>query len=256
MKGRYEAVLNGVALSDLDEKLLILNIEYSAPQYNFQTYTVAGRQGASVFDMKKDPVSVKISFELHLYSIQARQNACQNVISWARNGGDLEINDRPGQVLHCVCNELPSIDSVRDWTSPVTIGFTAYSLPYWEEKTPAKITLTGTSASGNLFVPGNGGEAFVKCTVSHSSSLSSLRVDCGSTFIALSGISVAANKPVYISYDSNGILSIVANNVSLLNKRTAASSDDLKVRSGVTSTFSLTASSSSTALFEVRGLWE
>jgi hypothetical protein len=179
----------------------------------------------------------------------------QDIVKWAWNGGVLEVNDRDGQQLNCICEAYPSIDSVRDWTNPLSITFAAYEIPYWQDKTATTLTLTGTEASGTKSVGGNGDDCYVKCTVVPSGTLTSLTVTAGDTSIALSGISVSSNTTLTIGY-VDGIFVISAGGSSLLGKRTAASSDDLRVACGGTRTFSVTANVSVTATFEFRGNWE
>lgn len=255
MISRYEVVLNDVSMADLNENLLILDVSHEQPKFQRETVHIAGREGLVIEDQYRETASVTITFELHIYGIAERQAALDSVISWARNGGILKTNDREGQRLVCICDKFPSVSSVMRWTDPLSITFSAYCIPYWEDDVPLALTLSGRNASGNLEVSGNGGNALVSCEITARAALSQIRVNAGSSFIELTGISIPANGVVKISYDNDGVLSIKYGNTSLMNKRTAGSSDDLVVPSGKTSTFSISANASVLVAFSVRGCW-
>lgn len=255
MISRYEVVLNNVSMADLNENLLILDVSHEQPKFQRETVHVAGREGLVIENQYRETASVTITFELHIYGIAERQSALDSVISWARNGGILKTNDREGQRLVCICDKFPSVNSVKRWTDSLSITFSAYGIPYWEDEQASVITLSGKNASGNMEVSGNGGNALVSCEITARATLSQIRVNAGSSFIELSGINIPANGVVKIGYGNDGVLSIKYGNTSLMNKRTAGSSDDLVVPSGKTSTFSITASASVLVAFSVRGCW-
>lgn len=257
MTSRYEVTLNGVEMSSLNAALLILDLEYSDPSPQFRTATLANRDGSTITGRYKADVSVTVSFELHLYDTAARQAALHDVIRWARAGGTLKTSDRTGQVLECVCDQLPAISSARNWTDPLKLRFAAASFPYWQAETPTTVTLTGSSAAGSITVPGDGGDAPLSVAVTPSSgTLTSLTVTAGSSTIALSGLSVAAGTTLWMEYSPAGNFRIRANAVSQLPKRSAASSDDLRVPTGLAAALSLTANVAVTAIFSARGVYE
>lgn len=250
MHSRYDAYLNNVALSSLNVNLYVSDISYMPTQEEVTLAHLAGRNGGLVVRRRKEQSTVTISFELHVYSTQLRQEACAEVIRWASNGGRLTTTDRQGQFLDCVCTKLPAIESALKWTDNLTVEFTAYAIPYWQSVTADTATVNG---SGTLFVHGNGGKAMVNATITANDSMTSLSIEVGETTIALSGISLSANDQVEISHSADGILSIKKGSTSLLNKRTAASSDDLLAVCGADNL--ITVSSNATAVVSVKGVW-
>lgn len=252
MVSRYGVSLNNVSMASIDENLLILNVKHEPPVYKYNTHSIAGKQGSSVSNRHKEAERVTIDFEIHVYAIDDRQEVLQDVIRWAKDGGVLEVNDRDGQQLVCICESIPSIDSVRDWTNPLSITFAAYDIPYWQDKTTTTLILEGEEVSGTQAIGGNGDDCYVKCTVVPEGTLTSLTVTAGDTTISLTGISVSST--LVIGY-VNGVFTI-NDGSSLLSKRTAASSDDLRVACGVTRTFSVIANVPVTATFEFRSNWE
>ena len=253
MTSRYEAYLNETALSSISPDILVLNIEYSAPETQYITFNVANRDGARIHKNYTSSVSVRITFEIHTYDTLKRQAICQNVALWAKNGGYLETNDRLGQRLRCVCTQKPVLNS-RDWTAPVTIVFTAYVIPFWEQEVPASVTLTaGTSGSDQLYVPGNVDGALTEVDILANASLSSVSLTVNGSTLSLTGLSVSSGNTITITYDDNMIQSIKVGTTSLLNKRTGV--DDLVMKCGEYNTVSFSSAASVTVTFKARGLW-
>lgn len=253
MISRYEAYLNGVALSTISADILITDVEYSAPSIRTDVFSVAKRHGARIYRRYVDKTSVTISFAIRNYDTRARQMICGNVAKWAKNGGILKVNDRDGQRLRCVCENPPSISSALRWTDTMRIVFSAYALPFWEENIPSALQLTGTSATGVLYVPGNVDGAMMEASIKANAALSSVTIGVNGQTLTLSGLSVASGNTIKISYDDNMIMSIKQGNTSLLNKRTGV--DDLIVNCGERNIVTLTASASVTADLTARGLW-
>lgn len=254
MISRYEAYMDGEALSAVDPSLLILDIHHNDPGLQIKKNALGGRDGAVVTGRYLEKASVTISFAIREYNIANRQAVCSRVIKWAK-GTVLKTNDRTGQMLYCICDDYPVINSAMAWTDPLSITFSAYGIPYWQEEFAKTATLTDTSENDTLFVPGSADMAFVNVDITAGAAVSSLTVGCGETAIELTGLALSDGDVVSIAYDQNGLMSIKKGNTSLLNKRTAASSDDLIAVCGEENEISITASGSVTAVFSVRGCW-
>ena len=241
MISRYSVSLNGNELSEIDERLLILDVSHQASEITREQFKVANRDGARLYDEYRQKISVAV---------------LQSIVAWAKNGGKLRTNDMDGVYLDCVCEQLPSIQSVKKWLDPLTVVFSAYDFPYWQDEDPAVASLTGRNSGGSIDVPGTAKKAYASVTVtSKAGTVTSLTIYVGSTSISLSGISIAKNKTVIVDYDKNRILHITSDGVSLLNKRTGASSDDLYALCGETNEIRVVASSEVTATFTIRGAW-
>lgn len=253
MRSRYSATLNNISLESIDADILILDIQYATPQFNDNTFSVAKRNGARFVDRIFETGEARIIFEIHSYSTQKRQAICNDIVRWAKNGGKLETSDRPGQFLQCVCTGFPTIESAKNWTDPLTVTFTAYAYPFWQEKESSVLALTGTSGSGTLFVQGNVDNALVSVDVKANASLSSVSLTVNGRTMTLSGLSVSTNSTVKIEYDDNAIQSIKVGTTSLLDKRTGV--DDLLAKCGENNSISISASASVTATFKAKGMW-
>lgn len=254
MISRYEAVLNGLSMQGISTDILIHDIKYSKPVFHDDTYSVAKRHGSRILERNFDSISVTIEFEIHAYSISRRQAICNAICAWAKKGGVLETNDREGQFLQCVCSEFPSVESARNWTEPLTISFTAYAYPFWQEKIPSVHSFSaGTSGSGTLWVPGNVDDALVEAEIKANASLSSVSITVNGRTLSLSGLSVASGNTIVLSYDSDGIQSIKVGSTSLLNKRSGV--DDLLANCGEVNNISFSASASVNVTLKIKGIW-
>lgn len=253
MKSRFDALLNGVALSGLDENICVTDISYPSPEISYTIAKFAGRNGGMATNRKLDQTVVSISFELHVYGTRHRQTACQQIVAWAKNGGRLQTSDRTDQYLQCICTKLPSIESASKWTDELTVEFTAYGIPYWQGVFPSKAVFSGADAEGEIFVQGNA-ETRPDIQITANAAVTSLTVGFGSTSVALSGLSVSSGGVIQISHDENGILSIKTGTTSLLGKLTVTSSDDLVADCG-NIPVSVEANGSVTAEFTVKGVW-
>ena len=253
MISRYEAYLNGVALSSVSADILILDVEYPTPTIRTETFSVARRQGLRVHRQYIEKTSVTISFTIRNYDTRARQSICGAVAKWAKNGGILTINDRVGQRLRCVCDTPPMISSALRWGDTLRLVFVAYSLPFWEEVVPSVLQLSGTQENGLLFVPGDVDGAMVEATITANAALTTVTLGVNNLEMVLSGLSISSGQSISITYDDNMIQSIKVGTTSLLNKRTGA--DDLLVNCGEVNSFSISADASVTVNFSVRWLW-
>lgn len=254
MTSRYEAYMDSVSLSGLDDSIFILDISHPAAERSRSFVNIANRSGSFMSSDKRSPISVVITFEIHKYAIADRQAVCDKVVKWA-GGSILKTNDMTNKQLVCVCDEYPSVNSAKRWTDPVSMTFTAYEFPYWEDTTQTTITLTGTQADGTLAVPGVIDDAFVEATITANANVSEVSLTAENTNITLEGLELESGDVVTISYDSKKILSIMQGTVSLLGNRTGESSDDLVVKCGKTSGFSVEADASVTVVFKVRGCY-
>lgn len=253
MISRYEVVLNNIPLSSLSTDIIILDIKYSFPNINNETFEVAKRQGARIHRRYIEKTTVTIDFSIRAYDIKERQTICGNIVRWAKNGGILQTNDRNGQHLRCVCDEFPVINSALKWTDTLSITFAAYALPFWEEDVPSTLTLTGANTSGNLYVPGNVDGAFVEATIKPNGTLTTINLWNNDKTMALSDISVSSSQTIVLSYDDEMIQSIKVGNTSLLNKRSGV--DDLLAKCGENNGLAVIANTSVTVTYSIKGLW-
>ena len=244
--------MNGVALSAVDPSIRVLDIQPGEVKQTIRTNRVTGRPGARIEKAEVESVSVNVMFEIREYDTRKRQQICQKVQEWARSG-TLTVSDRPNQKLRAVCEDFPTAGA-KGWTDQLTIGFIGYNPPYWEE-TYRTVVEFDAAGSQSAFVPGNVPECLVSATVTAAAAITSITVGVNGKNIELTGLTVASGDKVYIGYDDNLILYIRHGSTSILDKRTAASVDDLKAECGKQNTFTVSASGNVTAKMYARGCW-
>lgn len=257
MTSRYEVYLNDIALSSIDPRILILDMQYDSAGIERKESRIAHRDGQFLGDLYKAGCRVTITFQLRIYDISARQSVCQEIAKWAMRGGVLKTNDRPTQMLVCVCDEPPHITSALKWLDDLSVTFRARSYPFWQDVVPTTLSLSGTAHNGSeVYLNGIAEKAYVSVTVSPvSGTLTSLTVSVNDSTITLQGISVPSGNTLEIGYDADMILHIKAGATSYLDKRTSASSDDLIAKCGQDNFVTFTADTSVEITFSVKGAW-
>ena len=221
---RYRASIFGSQLDQylqsddrFKDKLVILNIGYAAPEFNRTIETAGDNDGGIITRSYRASASVTITFGLYIYNTAQRFEACQMIKTLCRKGGTITTSDRPGQALYnCVCEQYPEIDSARDWTAPLTMTFTSYAFPYWQNTADTVKSISGKKTSASVTIPGNAPKCNVTCEVTAKAtfqpsgqivdiSASLLTISVGSTKLMLN-YNMKQNNYLLIDLDSNNNL--------------------------------------------------
>ena len=243
MMTRYSAWLDGLPLHEIDPTIYILDIQEEPAQMDVSTAAKAGGFGRFVVMRQRQTLSVTISFAIREYDVTRRKAIMQKVVTWAKGGKYLSINDRPGQRLRVEVDELPTIASALRWTQELSITFTAYAFPFWENDYADSMT---TSGAASMMVMGDADAAPVDVSITPSGS--SVTVKADKTTITLHDVS----GNIEISHGDDGILRITSSGESILSHRTPESSDDLTATPGRVNELFV---EGGTATFRVRGVW-
>lgn len=254
MMGRYEAMLNGINLTSVDPAILITDISYSVPNYDVNGITIAKRHGSRIQAQRKSETSCTITFAIRAYDTAERNRICQQVVFWARDGGELQTSDRDGQKLKCICTAYPTIQSALRWTDSLSITFTAYTLPWWQEVAEQRLILNGTSGNSTLYVPGTAPEAMVEVKVTPTQLITWVHLSVRNRVLSLGGMTIGGGDPIVISYDDNMIQSIKVRGISLLPNRSGV--DDLIAVCGKPNSVAFSADGDCQVVFTARGLWD
>lgn len=259
MIGRYEAYIDGVALTSINNNIIITDISHKPASIQQKTARVANRDGSRVVGSYADAASVGVKFLIREYDILKRQEICQKIAQWATQGTYITTNDRRWQKLRCVCEQTPTIESSKNWTDEITMTFKGYNPPYWQEINATKVTLGGTNGatSGNtsVHVLGNVKNTLIGAKITAKASISTVYLAVNSKVIGLAGLSLSSGDVVTIDYDDDMNIRIKKGSTSLLGKRTAESADDLLVDCGKMNTFSFESSAAAVVEFTIRGWW-
>ena len=254
MRTRYLVGLDGVELSAIAPEIIVTDITHNAPVREIRSSGIAGRNGKLYTRTVTSSTGVTVSFEIHTPDVRRRAALMEEVQRWAMPGGVLTTSDRPDRVLRVVCESPPSIGSAQKWTGVCSIGFVAYAVPFWEDETPRRVSITGTG-SKSLFVPGFAAPASVEATVKNTGSgeISSVTLTAGDTSMTFRGLSMGAGQTMILAHDARGLLTARIGGESVLDKRTAASSDELELDPGRSATLSVTTDGTASTTFDVRG---
>ena len=257
---RQDVWIGGRSLRDLDARIVSVSIEETDNQIEETFSQTPGRAGQRLLERKRIGKVISVDFALReIYDLASRSEIIDAVNGWAAGAGYIEISTRPGKRILAPCRQFATPGTIRDYTTKIRLEFQADLSPFWEDTKPARLTLSGSTASGQLLMRGTY-HGLVEASVSTSSgSITSLTVsvtgaDGHVSSIALSSISVASGTAIVIGHDANGIFSINAGSTSLLSKRTAASSDELTASPGK-ATVSITANVAVSAEITGRGRW-
>ena len=252
---RYRAWMDGEGLHDVDPAVIITDIRESKPEENIVTAGNGYRDGQRVLYRHREALSVTIRFMIREYDVARRKGILSRVLAWAHDGW-LQINDRPEQRLRVVCEDMPAITSALKWTEELSVVFTAYAVPYWQETHAVSVSGSGQSGTVHL-APLGDMPCCLEANISNTGSgtLNILTLTAGNRSFAFSGLGLASGKTLTIRYaEDTGLLRMEIEWESVMNKRTAASADDLLLYPG-SNTITFTADQQISGIFKARGLW-
>ena len=254
MRTRYSVALDGVELSAIAPEIIVTDITHNAPVREVRASDIAGRNGKLYTRTVTSSTGVTVSFEIHTPDVRRRAAIMEDVQRWAMPGGVLTTSDRPDRVLRVVCESLPTVGSAQKWTGNCSIGFVAYAVPFWEDEAPRRVSITG-NGSKSLFVPGFAAPASVEATVKNTGSgtISSVTLKAGDTSMTFAGLALKAGQTLTVSHDERGLLTARIGGTSVLDKRTAASSDELELEPGRNATLTAKTNGTASTTFAVRG---
>ena len=253
---RYRVAVGGVQMDSLSDDLCILDVSYTSTEIQSPQNRSAGLDGYDKGQEYFEKQTVTVTFELHIYNTAKRNEACQKINKWASSGGSLTVNDRKDQrLVNIKCEKYASIESVRDWTAPLTIVFSTTYVPYWQSSTAKTLNLSGKSAKGTLKMDGNIGNALVAVTATAQATITSFQITVGDTKLKLTGLNIASGKQLIIDYQRNRYLRIRADGTNVMSKLDPSSSDLLTAPCGVNTSVSITASNKMAYEVTARGLW-
>lgn len=255
MIGRYRVSINNIQLDTVDDRILIENVQYPEPNVSRAVATLGSRDGGIVTRRYRQKAEASITFSTNVYGTEERLDVIQKVIRWMNSGKVLRINDRNlTHLSHAIPEVYPAIN-VRDWTEPMTITFSDYVFPYWEDDEETVINIAaGTNKSGSITIPGSAEETYLNAEITAGASVTWIKVISGDYMIHLTNLSLSSGNVVTIDHDDEMNLRIRKGTTSLLEKRTAASSDDLMAKIG-TNSINVQASGSVSSVIKARGCW-
>lgn len=231
--------LHGVQMDSLDSSIVIRNVSYGAPKETVNAVSRIGGVGQRITSRHWDTLDIAVSYAIDLpkTSQQSRRTVYEKVCAWALPGGWLELGNNYRRRAWIEQTILQDPEDFRDWTKDFVIVFRAYSIPFWQDSAMAieyKSAYDGTAF--NMTVPGQVRTVIgVSYKNTSGSAMTAFSITVGNNTIALTDINVADNETLVITHDEAGLLKIYTGTTSWMDKRTAASSDDLYADPGTVS---------------------
>lgn len=252
MARHIDVWMDGVALSTVGP-ILVRQVYEDPPTLEISNGERPGRYGQRKLLVKRQSLQVAVECQIReLYDLAARSKIRDEIYRWA-SGSVLQLSNHPGRRLHCYLSADPALGEVRDYTSAIRLEFTADEIPFWEDDTPERLTMSGTENEGDLLIQGTVPSP-VSMTATAGDTLTEFSVTAGGSTIVLTGLSIAQDGVLTFERDAVDNLMIRSGSTVLLNKRSAASADDLMAGPGPTAV-SFTADASCEVVFSARGRW-
>lgn len=248
---RYQVWLDQQGLQDIDPAIFITDIQEQPPSQLLSTAARAQGDGVFLARRNRQSLSVTVRFAIREPSPARRQAVLQKVRAWAQQGSFLSTSDRPLQRLKVQAENLPTLQSALKWTDALSITFTAYEAPFWEDSQPT------TATASSLYLPGDAPSAPMDMRwVCNSAAPDVVTMATPLSSITFRGLPLKAGQELVISHES-GILTATIDGADVLPCRTPESSDDLLLPCGQTSTVTLTADGQAATgcTFTARGRW-
>ena len=226
MMTRCMCALNGKGLQDIDPAICVTDIIESVPAMTFAAAANARRDGSRLLRAQRQSLSVRVTFEIHEYDAARRKAIAVRACDWAREGF-LTVSDRPGQRLYAVCDLLPVIPSALQWTDPLTVGFTAYALPYWQDAVPASAAFQGTEGMTNM-VPGGTAPCFLEAKIQAEGTVNTVAVAVNGRAYRWENLNLQKGQTLDVGYEDGSRRQFMrVGDQSVLCHRTPDSADDL-----------------------------
>ena len=258
----YRVYLGGQGLQDLAPGITVTSIQERGAELEIQQSANAKYQGTHVIGMARRSKEILIKLWIKDRTMERRARTMDLILEWASRSGALTVNYRPHQRMNVTCTGYPALGGDWKWVEEAEITFTAHGVPFWEDENLTTASLPTAAAAAELAIqpPGTAAECFLRWDLVNSGSgtLTALTLQSAGngSFIALEGLAIPPAGRVVADYDLNGYLTIKdGSGNSLLNKRTAASYDDVILKQRTGNTIRLTANQPLTGLISARGLY-
>ena len=235
----FSVSLNGEHLGDLDPRIRLVEVS-EIPAEETVTIRRALTDGDPVALVRRQRLDVRLSLFLKEPGAAAKSALISRISAFFRPGGVLTASWRPGLQLHVDTASLPGIPGLLAWNQTMDVTLNASAGPYWEDAEP--VTLRQEIRRGSVTVtppgqlPYTALEADFQNVATQVLQVLEIQVYAGEervSYLSLSGLSVQTGEHVTIGYDARGFLTIQAAGKSALSARSAASSDALRVKTGV-----------------------
>ena len=194
--------------------------------------------GLHLLRRQREQLSLRVRFLIEEYDIAARHQLLHLVAAWAEAGGVLTLHEDGKRVLRVVCTQFPAM-STLNWLETLSLVFTAFSCPYWEDAAETSFLMPNTSDAPSklLAVPGDAPETPLNLLIRNigDTAITTLTISAAGK-ISFQGLTLAPGAAIRIHHNAGVFAAEMVSDdstVSILPYRTPDSADDLLLRPGV-----------------------
>lgn len=130
---RFDATNGGGKFSEIADEVVLLDIIEQPAETDVQTVDFAGGHGMRVGNVRRKSLSVQLVYTINTQDPAKWAAAHDKVVQWAVKADSLTVSTRPGKKLTGKFYIPPAMGSVLRWTQELTITFTAYGVPFWQD---------------------------------------------------------------------------------------------------------------------------
>lgn len=258
MASKYQAYMNGISLTGLDDRIHIVDVKEketlnisSASKFAF---------GKRVTSRKRESLTISLDLMLKVRCSDDYAAIIDKIHAWAVDGL-LELSYRPFQQINCICTALPGISSIYKWTTVITMEFTSYEVPYWEStgETVAEVA-SSNNQDITINIPGSADTVLYGEIKNVSSSICNyIGITSSRGMFVFSALGLASGETLNISYNDANLLrlEIVSSagiSRTVYDKRTPESDDDIILKPG-SNRITLSATNNCKWTIKARGRW-
>lgn len=158
MKTHFSCQMNGIELGDIDERIAVVDIAEESPALALSTSGNAKYDGTRLIRRTRQHLTVEITLAILERDPARRSEIADKVAAWCQDGY-LTVSYRPGQRLRCALAALPGMGSALKWAQELTIRYTAFDWPWWEDELPvvARISQAGQAGGSGVLPHRDGG---------------------------------------------------------------------------------------------------
>lgn len=241
MQMARRVALDGLHLDDADARIVISAVEPGEARENISAAETAGGFGQRIESRHRSTMDIVVRFKImqngrSAAGMQVRSEVLEKANAWARNGGLLTTNFKPGKGIRVVLAQPAAEGSLWAFDKEFQLTFRAYGIPYWEDtsKTAAEVDSEGS----NILFRGSA-EAQVDAEMENTGSgtIDEAMISIGGVVMSFDDLGLEAGEALVIDHTDDGLLRIRINNEgtyrSAMAKRTPESADDFLIAPGL-----------------------
>jgi hypothetical protein len=233
--------LGGIQLDEIHDAVVIRSVDPGVAHEDVNSVNRLGGFGQRMTGQHWETLEVSVTFAIDIpkTELEARGEVFDAVMAWAKKPGWLKTTTQPGRRMWAEKAVLPGRGDLRNWTADFTIVFRAYGVPFWQEETPAVLTVDSITSGTRAFEVKGLERTVANVTAKNISgqTIKDITITVGGNAFIFKNINLTASETLVITHTEDGLLKIRAEATStsrsVYNLRTKESADDFYVEPGL-----------------------